>query len=70
MRISAPAPPLTGHVNFSEPDLFEVRIYKDEGGMRLVAAIELVGRRVVSAASRRLGTRPPARGREVYVCSP
>jgi hypothetical protein len=37
-----PAPPITGLVSFAEPDLFEIRVYKDEGGMRLVAAIELV----------------------------
>ncbi|HVK10354.1 MAG TPA: hypothetical protein VM597_16425 [Gemmataceae bacterium] len=37
-----PAPPITGVVSFAEPDLFEVRVYKDEGGMKLVAAIELV----------------------------
>jgi hypothetical protein len=37
-----PAPPISGEVSFAEPDLFEVRVYKDEGGMKLVAAIELV----------------------------
>jgi hypothetical protein len=37
-----PAPPITGDVSFAEPDLFEVRVYKAEGGMKLVAAIELV----------------------------
>ncbi len=36
------APPISGDVSFADPDLFEIRVYKDEGGMRLVAAIELV----------------------------
>jgi hypothetical protein len=27
-----PAPPISGEVSFADPDLFEVRVYKDEGG--------------------------------------
>src|SRR5262249_45753855 len=37
-----PAPAMTGEVAFTDPDLFEVRIYKQSGGWKLVAAIELV----------------------------
>jgi hypothetical protein len=37
-----PAPPLTGEVAFTDPDLFEVQIYKQDGVWKLVAAIELV----------------------------
>ena len=39
---TAPAAVATGVVSFVEEDVFEVRVYKDEGGFRLVAAIELV----------------------------
>jgi hypothetical protein len=37
-----PAPPITGEVGFTDPDLFEAQIYKQEGGWKLVAAVELV----------------------------
>ena len=39
------APPVAvaaGPITFFDQDVFEVRVYKDEGGLRLVAAIELV----------------------------
>jgi hypothetical protein len=29
-------------VSFTDPDLFEVQVYKDDGGWKLVAAIELI----------------------------
>jgi len=37
-----PQPALTFPVDFANQDTFEVRVQKDEGGWRLVAAIELV----------------------------
>jgi Protein of unknown function (DUF4058) len=37
-----PRPPITATVDFSEPDLFEVCVYYESGGRRVVAAIELV----------------------------
>ena len=37
-----PAPSLTGPVAFTDPDLFEVRVYRQAGGWKLVAAVELV----------------------------
>lgn len=37
-----PAPPVTGDVAFTDPDLFEIQVYKQAGGWKLVAAIELV----------------------------
>jgi hypothetical protein len=37
-----PAPPLSSDVNFVEPDLFEVKIFRGSGAWKLVAAIELV----------------------------
>ena len=37
-----PAPPIRGEVSFTDPDLFEVQIFKDDGGWKLVAAVELV----------------------------
>lgn len=37
-----PAPPITGKVAFTDPELFEVLLYKDEGRQKLVSAIELV----------------------------
>jgi hypothetical protein len=37
-----PAPPIRGEVSFTDPDLFEVQIYKDDGGWKLVAAVELI----------------------------
>lgn len=39
---SPPAPAVSAVVEFADPDLFEVKVYRDEGGLRLVAAIELV----------------------------
>ncbi len=38
----APAAVAVGSITFLDQDVFEVRVYKDEGGLRLVAAIELV----------------------------
>lgn len=37
-----PAPPITGEVAFTDPDLFEIQIYKQDSGWKLVAAIELI----------------------------
>lgn len=37
-----PAPPLSDEVTFTEPDLFEVKVYRGSGMWKLVAAIELV----------------------------
>jgi hypothetical protein len=37
-----PAPLIEGEVAFTDPDLFEVQVFKSEGGWKLVAAIELV----------------------------
>jgi len=37
-----PAPPLAGPVSFTDPDLFEVKVYRGGGGWNLVAAVELV----------------------------
>ncbi|MCI0704590.1 MAG: DUF4058 family protein [Planctomycetia bacterium] len=37
-----PAPPIAGEVSFVETDVFEVQVYKQEGGWKLVAAVELV----------------------------
>lgn len=37
-----PAPPLTCEVAMADADTFEVTVYKQEGGWKLVAAIELV----------------------------
>lgn len=37
-----PAPPIRGEVAFTDPDLFEVQVYKNDGSWKLVAAIELV----------------------------
>lgn len=39
---TAPAPVLVGEAAFTDPDLFEVRVYRRFGGWQLVAAIELV----------------------------
>jgi hypothetical protein len=39
---AAPVVTLTGPVAFTDPDLFEVQVYKQSGGLKLVAAIELV----------------------------
>ena len=35
-------PPLTGEVSFADVDVCEVQVFKAEGGLKLVAAIELV----------------------------
>jgi hypothetical protein len=40
-----PQPPLTLDVDFAELDVFEVQVFNDEEGPRLVAAIELVSPR-------------------------
>lgn len=37
-----PAPPLSGGAAFTDPDLFEVKIYRGSGMWKLVAAVELV----------------------------
>ena len=37
-----PAPPISAPIAFADADLFEVRIYKNDGVWKLVAAIELV----------------------------
>jgi hypothetical protein len=37
-----PKPPFTAALEFTHPDLFEVQVYREEGGPRLVAAVELV----------------------------
>jgi len=37
-----PAPAITADVEFDDPDVFEVRVYREDGGYRLVAAVELV----------------------------
>jgi len=37
-----PAPPLSDEVAFTEPDLFEVKVYRGSGMWKLVVAIELV----------------------------
>ena len=37
-----PAAPLTGDVSFTDPDLFEGKVYRGRGGWNLVAAVELV----------------------------
>src|SRR5262245_24792405 len=37
-----PRPPQSCLLQFAHPDLFEVQVLRDEGGPRLVAAIELV----------------------------
>lgn len=37
-----PKPPYTATLQFTHPDLFEVRIMREEGGARLVATVELV----------------------------
>ena len=37
-----PVPSSTGEVTFAEPDLIEILTYRHEGGLNLVAAIELV----------------------------
>jgi hypothetical protein len=37
-----PKPPYTAQLQFTHPDLFEVRILREEGGARLVATVELV----------------------------
>ncbi|MGL6094561.1 MAG: DUF4058 family protein [Fimbriiglobus sp.] len=37
-----PRPALTGEIDFTDPDLFEVRVYRNDGGWRLVAVVELV----------------------------
>lgn len=36
-----PAPGLTDAVGFTDPSLFEVKVYRGRGGMNLVAAVEL-----------------------------
>src|SRR5438874_459757 len=36
-----PAPPITGEVALTDPDVFEVQVYKRAGGWKLVAAVEL-----------------------------
>ncbi len=37
-----PSPSLTGAVSFDEPDLIEIKIHRQDGGWKLVAAIELM----------------------------
>jgi hypothetical protein len=37
-----PRPTITSIVPFSDPDVFEVQVFREEGGLKLVAAIELV----------------------------
>lgn len=37
-----PAPAISAVAAFADPDLFEVKVYKDEGGVKLVTVIELV----------------------------
>jgi hypothetical protein len=37
-----PAAQVSGEAAFTEPDLFEVRLYRQTGGWKLVAAVELV----------------------------
>lgn len=39
---TAPATSLSAAVGFTDPDLFEVKVYRGSGGWELVAAIELV----------------------------
>ena len=38
----APAPPITGEPAFDDPDVFEILVQRNLGGLRLVAAVELV----------------------------
>lgn len=45
VAVWAPPKPFTAPLDFSHPDLFEVQIYRDDGGPRLVAAVEFVSPR-------------------------
>jgi hypothetical protein len=40
--LAPPRPPFTAPLQFTHPDLFEVRVLHEDGGPRLVAALELV----------------------------
>ncbi len=48
-----PAPSVTGEVSFAETDTFEVRVYRNFGGWKLVAAVELVSPRNKDRSSAR-----------------
>jgi len=56
-----PQPGLTFQADFGDSDVFEIKVHKEEGGLRLVAAIELV--------SPRNKDRPGARAAFVRKCA-